>query len=113
MFIFLILILVQCVFAGVVIFVLKKLLDKELMMAALEKFESCKASSDIKEITVHTASKVNDDLQRKLESIRKRKFVQAKLDFKENTGLKGGVVIALGDILLDFSLSSRLHHFWS
>ena len=113
MYIFLILFLVQCVFAVVVILVLKKFLDKELMMAALEKFESCKASSDIQEIIVHSASQVNDEFKRQLESIRKRKFVQAKLNFQENAVLKGGVVITLGDVLLDFSLSSRLKNFWS
>ena len=56
---------------------------------------------------------LNDEFKSYLESIRKRKFVQANLDFKENADLKGGVVIALGDLLLDFSLSSRLQHFWS
>jgi F0F1-type ATP synthase delta subunit len=113
MFIFLIIFLGQCVFAAAVIFVLKRLLDKELMTAALEKFESCKASSDIKEITVLSASKVNHEFQHRFESIRKRKFLEAKLNFRENPELKGGVVIALGDLFLDFSFQSRLEHFWS
>lgn len=106
-------ILGQCVFAGVVIFVLKKLLDKELMRAALEKFESCKTSSDIKEIAVRSASNVNDEFKSHLESIRQRKFTEAHLNFQEDPTLKGGVVIAVGDLLLDFSLSSRLQNFWS
>src|ERR1700733_8195173 len=108
MFILLMIFFGQCVIAVIVIFVLKRLLDKELMRAALEKFESCKISSDIKEITILSASKVDDKLQSQFESIRKRKFAQTKLNFQENAGLKGGVVIALGDLLLDFSLSSRL-----
>ena len=95
------------------IFVLKKLLDKELMNSALEKFESCKASSDIKEIIVRSSSTINDEFKSRLESIRKRKFIQAKLDFQFDASLKGGLVIVLGDLLLDFSLSSRLQNFWS
>lgn len=111
--ILLILFFVQCVFALVVIFVLKRLLDKELMRAALEKFESCKTSPEIKEIAVRSASMINDEFKVYLESIRKRKFTQAKLSFQEDAALKGGVVIAVGDQLLDFSLSSRLQHIWS
>jgi len=113
MFILLVIFFVQGVFAVVVVLVLKRLLDKELMKAALEKFESCKASTDIKEITVLSASILSVEFQRQLESVRKRKFVQAKLNFKKDAGLKGGLAIALGDVLLDFSLGSRLQHFWS
>jgi F0F1-type ATP synthase delta subunit len=103
----------QCVIAVVVIFVLKKLLDKELMMAALERFESCKTSPEIKEIAVHSASTISDEFKSHFESIKQRKFAQANLNFQENADLKGGVVIAVGDLLLDFSLSSRLQNFWS
>jgi F0F1-type ATP synthase delta subunit len=109
----LILFLVQCAFAVVVILVLKRLLDKELMNAALEKFESCKSSSEVIEITVLSASRMNEEFKSRLESVRKRKFVQARLNFKEDPGLKGGLAIALGDVLLDFSLQSRLQNFWS
>jgi len=109
----LILFLGQCVFAVVVIFVLKKILDKELAGAALEKFESCKTSPDIKEIVVRSASSLGDEFKNRLESVRKRKFVQANLNFQQDSALKGGVVIIVGDLLLDFSLSNRLRHFWS
>ena len=103
----------QCVFAVVVIFVLKKLLDKELTGAALEKFESCKQSPDIKEIIVRSASSLDDEFKRRLESVRQRKFSQANLNFQQDAALKGGVVIVVGDLFLDFSLSNRLQNFWS
>jgi len=109
----LMMILGQCVFAFIVIFILKKLLDKELMSAALEQFESCKISPDVKEIAVYSATSVSDEFKSYLESVRRRKMPQANLNFKENAELKGGIVIAVGDLLLDFSLSSRLQHFWS
>jgi F0F1-type ATP synthase delta subunit len=103
----------QCVFATIVVFVLKGFLDKELVRAALENFESCKTSSDIKEIAVRSASSISDEFKGQFESIRRRKFAQAHLDFQEDSALKGGIVIAVGDLLLDFSLTSRLKNFWS
>jgi F0F1-type ATP synthase delta subunit len=103
----------QCVFALIVIFVLRKLLDRELMMVALESFESCKVSLDIKEIAVCSASSISEEFKNRLESIKKRKMPQANLNFQEDNALKGGVVIRMGDLLLDFSLSHRLQQFWS
>ncbi|MBF0571346.1 MAG: F0F1 ATP synthase subunit delta [Candidatus Omnitrophica bacterium] len=103
----------QCVFAVIVIFVLKKLLDKELMSVALEKFESCKISSDIKEINVYSASAISNEVKNHFESVRQRKMPQANLNFRENADLKGGLVIVAGDLLLDFSLFSRLQNFWA
>ena len=113
MFTLLLVFLGQCVFALVVIFILKKLLDKELMRAALESFDSCKTSSDIREITVRWATPISDEFKSHLEYIRKHKFAQANLNFQEDSTLKGGVIIVLGDCHLDFSLSNRLQNFWS
>ncbi len=103
----------QCVFAVVVIFVLKGFLEKELMMAALEKFESCKFSPDIREVAVRTASSIGDEFKGHIEAIKQRKMPQANLNFQKDTALKGGVIIAVGDLLLDFSFRSRLQHLWS
>jgi len=109
----LILLLVQCLLAIGVVFVLKKILDRELIEVALENLEACKTSPDVKEIIVRLPSAVSDEIKSHLESIRKRKFIQANLNIQEDRALKGGMVIAVGDVLLDFSLSSRLQHFWS
>jgi F0F1-type ATP synthase delta subunit len=105
-------IFVQLIFAAVVFFILKKLLDRELLGAALEKFESCESSPAIKEITVYSASRISDESRGRFESIRQRKFSGANLNFMENAGLKGGLVISMENVLLDFSLYSRLHNFW-
>jgi len=110
---FLFLFLGQCVFAVIAVFVLKNFLDKELMNAALEEFESVKNSAEIKEIHVKFASTMpRDEFKNHIESLRRRKFSQAVLSFQEDGTIKGGVVITLGDLLLDFSLSSRLKNFW-
>ena len=109
----LLILLGQIVFAVLVVLVLKKLLDRELMNAALEKLESCKIPTEINEIAVYSASGVSDEFKRHLEAVRRQKFAQAQFNFRENAELKGGVVIAAGELLLDFSLSSRLENFWS
>ena len=108
-----ILFLGQCVFAVVAVLVLKKLLDKELMTSALEKFESCKISAEIKAIAVRSAAGVGREFIEHLEYLKRRKCPQAILNFEKDAALKGGVVIVAGEHLLDFSLSSRLQHMWS
>ena len=109
----LILFFVQCVLAlGVVLF-LKKALNRELVEAALENLEGCPASNDVQEIIVRFYSGAGERIKSHLESIRRRKFVRAHLDIKEDRGLKGGMVIAVGETLLDFSLASRWRQLWS
>ena len=103
----------QCVFAAAVVVVLLRLLDKELMNAAFEKLESCKSSTEIKELSVYSATTLSDDIKGRFESVRRRKFEGAGLNYFQNPELKGGVVIAAGDLLLDFSVMSRLQQFWS
>ena len=103
----------QCVFVFVVIFVLKIILDKELINAALEKFESAPSSEDLKEILVYSAVNLSDEIKSRLEIVRRRKFVGANFNFLQNAELKGGIVISMNDTLLDFSLTTRLQQFWS
>ncbi len=109
----LIIFLIQVVFVLAVIFVLKRLLDRELMNSALEKFESCKSSDQIKEITVFSCSTVNKEFRYRFESVSKRRFPQAQLKYRIEAGLKGGVVLCVGEDLLDFSLRCRLQNFWT
>ncbi len=106
-------ILGQCVFAGAVVIILKKLLDKELMRAALEKLEYEKIPQDVNAITVRFSCRLHDEFKDHLESIRKRRFPQTNVIWQQDASLKGGVVIIAGEQLLDFSLDNRLKHFWS
>ena len=98
---------VQCIFTILVIFILKKCWDKELIQAALEKFETCEVSAQIKEIDVRSASKISEAFKSQIESIRQRKFAQANLNIQEDPSLKGGIVITVGNLSLDFSLSDN------
>jgi len=103
----------QIVFAIIVIVVLKKLLEKELYLAAVEKFETCKVTEGTKEITIRSASVINDEFKSYFEIIQKRRMPQVSLNFEIDGALKGGVVIVIGDQVFDFSLANRLEHFWS
>ncbi len=105
MFTILILLAIQCAFTAVVVFVLKKVWDRELIRAALDKLESCPDAPQIKEIRIRSASKISAALMEQIESICRKKFAAASLDIQEDPALKGGVVIILGSESLDFSLS--------
>ena len=98
---------VQFVLTFVVIVVLKKLWDKELIRAAIEKLEGCKAASGVAVVDVCCASAISGEFKSRLEAVCQRKFAQAQLNIHVDPSLKGGVVITLGDQSFDFSLSSR------
>ena len=98
----------QCLFALGVVFVLKKLLDRELMGAALEQLETCKIPPDTRQIVVRLCSPASNEFKNHLESIRQRKFARANVDFRREAGLKGGVIIEAEGCSLDFSLAGRL-----
>ena len=100
-----ILITVQFVFTFIVIFVLKKLWDKELIRAAIEKFSACPSSTDVKKIMVCSASGLSEEFKSHIEAICQRKFAQASVSITQDATLKGGVVITVGDQSFDYSLS--------
>ncbi len=104
-----VLVLVQLLIAGVVIFVLKRLLDRELMLTALEKLDSLEP---VKEITVKYAGHLSDAIRSKIQSILRRKTEGIKVIFIESSELKGGLVIEAEGVVFDFSLAGRLKNFW-
>ena len=108
-----ILLFVQCVIAGIVIFVLKGFLDRELKKAAIEKLVSLKAAQDINQITVYYAHVMPSMIQEEIKNIAHQKFSKGNIVFEQLQALKGGLMIKIADEVLDFSLSSRLEHLWS
>jgi F0F1-type ATP synthase delta subunit len=110
---FIILFCLQLIIAGIVIFVLKQLLDKELEQAALEKAMALKNNPEIKSIHVYSAKDLSVQLKEQLTSIVKNKFSNGKIIFEHLSSLKGGLIIKVEEQVLDFSLSSRLEHLWS
>ena len=108
-----ILILVQTVIAGAVIFVLKRLLDRELIEAALEKAQAVALTPLPEAIVVTSAGTLNVQASQRFQSIFKRKAPDVNIVFEQDPALQGGVVIAWGREHLDFSIASRLKNFWS
>ena len=112
MILFLIIIL-QLVIAGIVIFVLKNLLDKELKEAAIEKFTALKVADTIDSIKIYHTGQLSLGVKEQLIAEAKRKFENKDIVFEQNQILKGGMVIVAGEQVLDFSLANRLENFWS
>ena len=110
---FLIIIVLQFVIALVVLYVLKRLLDRELQKAAIEKFMSLKKSDAVSSISVYYAGSLSLNIQQDLTALAKQKFGQAKVVFEQAQALKGGLVIQVAEEILDFSLTTRLENFWS
>ena len=107
---------VQLAIAVIVFFVLKKLLDRELIALALERFERFKSEENahnINEILVITHRPLNALLKKRLARLVEQKFKQTPLVFKEQGKIKGGMVIQMGEHVVDFSLLSRLKGVWT
>jgi F0F1-type ATP synthase delta subunit len=105
--------ILQLIVAVAVIFVLKKLLDKELKQAALEHaivFRPSEAALKVERITIVSAVKLALDYRAKLLAILKEKCPQASIDFLENAALRGGLVVEIGEEVWDHSLETRLKH---
>jgi F0F1-type ATP synthase delta subunit len=107
------LVVLQLVIAGIVIFVLKRLLDRELEQAAIEKAMSLKNNEQVKLVNIYSAKVLSEQVKAQITSVVKNKFVNGKIIFEQLSNLKGGLIIKVEEEVLDFSLSSRLEHFWS
>ena len=108
---FLCVFIVQLLIAAAVIFILKRLLDKELAEAALEKFQGL----EIKGISAIIVRLGRPDLQirSRFEELARRRFPGARLTVETDITLKGGVLIIIGEQVLDYSVADRLRNFWS
>ena len=110
---FIILIVVQVTISVVVIFVLKRLLDRELEKSAIEKLMSLKADADVKVVNVYHAQPLAMNVESQFRALIKNRFTGSEVVFEHLANLKGGLIIKIKDDVLDFSLSSRLENFWS
>ena len=108
---FLCVFIVQLLIAAAVIFILKRLLDKELAEAALEKFQGLEAR-DIAAISIRLGRQ-DLHLRSRFEELARRRFPGARLTIEDDAALKGGVLIIIGEQVLDYSVADRLRNFWS
>ena len=112
MVVFFFIFVVQALVAGAVIFILKRLLDKELIEAALEKFQGLNAAENTGDIAVRLG-RLDLQVRARFEELARRRFSGAKFAIEEDASLKGGVIIMIGDQMLDFSVRNRLKGFWA
>jgi F0F1-type ATP synthase delta subunit len=107
------LVVLQLAIAGIVIFFLKRVLNRELEKVAVEKLVSIKPSESVDLVTVYYAYSLPSVIEQEIRTLIKNKFTEAKIIFEQLRPLKGGLMIKIKDEILDFSLSSRLENFWS
>lgn len=104
----LIFIVVQIIVAGIVIAVLNNKLKKELIEAALENLQANLPSATHAQVRVISAAELDAPIKARIENMMKRKAPNASVLFETDLVLKSGLVIHVGDMVLDFSLSERL-----
>lgn len=108
-----VLIVVQVIIAAVVIFVLKRLLDKELVQAALEKLQGADIPTGDPQVDVRFCPPLSPEVKARVQSVVRHKSPAAKVVFSEDPSLKGGLVITVAGVVMDFSMTGRLKNFWS
>jgi F0F1-type ATP synthase delta subunit len=107
------LVVLQSLVACVVAVVLMRMLDKELIWAALEKFESFKGAQALDKVIVRSSANLSAEVVSRFNALHQRRFADGAIVFEQDKALKGGVVIIAGNEIFDFSVSNRLRHFWS
>ncbi len=107
-------ILLQLIAASVVVFVLKLILEHELLVYALEHIEGYKFADgeDVKEVTVIVAHPLADKMLSRVTAVFKTKFPDAQVSIIVSRDIGGGLVTELSGKVLDYSLAGRLKHLW-
>jgi F0F1-type ATP synthase delta subunit len=103
--------ILQIIVALIVIFVLKKLLDRELIEAALEQLEVLRPKDDappFKSAEVISHADLNSETQGRVKNILSRRFKGLAVNFSTDSGLKGGVKVVIGAAVVDCTLDDRL-----
>jgi len=110
--IFLKVFLFQVIVGAIVIFVLSKILHRQLEELAIKKLEYLKLDSDESKsevLTLIAPGKISQANQNKLAHVCLRKFGHpVKFIFKVDKALKSGLVIQLKKTVIDYSLIGRL-----
>jgi F0F1-type ATP synthase delta subunit len=104
--------LLQLIAASVVVFVLKLILEHELLVYALEHLEGYKpkAGGEAKEVTVLVGRALSDKMMSRLNKVTKAKFPHVEASIIVSKEIGGGLVAQVDGDILDFSLTGRLKH---
>ena len=106
----LVIVLIQLVAATVILTVLWGLLKRELVQAALAFLEQSAVRTEIVEVAVVTAGGFSFETESRLRALLAAKFPSATVNLVVNNDIRGGLVIQAGDLLLDYSLLTRIKH---
>lgn len=98
----------QIIVAVSVVMFLNHKLKAELVEAALENLQSNISSQTKGEIVVVSAQEIAPIVRGRIESIVKRKTDGAVLRFETDETIKSGLVIRIGENVLDFSFVNRM-----
>ena len=95
-----------------VLFILKRFLERELLVSAIEALRGW--SSDRDQVAAHidilAAAQLPDGVESILRALIKEKCPEAEVDVVLNPAIWGGIVIRIEERVLDFSLLNRLKH---
>ena len=96
--------------AALVLFLLKRSLDRELFLCALEKLAhvSVDEAAGVDEVVVVAARKLSGDEGSRLRTVIKERWPQAEVIVGEDRALGGGIVIRAAGHVLDLSLGTRI-----
>ncbi len=103
-------ILLQVVMAALVLFLMKKLLERELLGVALEQIAGAPLEHGVivNEVVVVAAGRFSGDDEFRLRGVIRDRFPQARVLIGRDASLGGGLIIRMGDHVLDHSLWTRL-----
>jgi F0F1-type ATP synthase delta subunit len=107
-------VLLQLISAGVVVYVLKLILDHELLLNALEHLEGFESAAGerAKEVTVLVGRVLSDKMTSRVRAVIDAKFPHANTSIVVSRDIGGGLVAQVDGKILDFSLAGRLEHLW-
>jgi F0F1-type ATP synthase delta subunit len=107
--------LLQVLTALGVVFFLSRRLSGELINIALEQFETLRIQQDlsqINEISVFSVRILDDIIVSRVKAIASKRFNGISMRFLTEPGIKGGMIIMVGDQVIDCSARSRLGFLW-
>ncbi len=104
--------IMQIILGSIVIFVLKKILDHQLNELAVKTFKNAKLEPDdlkLGSILVSSPFRISKKIQDRIVEIAKKKFGRPmSIVIKKDRSLKGGMIIYLNSLIVDYSLVGRL-----
>lgn len=109
-------IILQALVAVAAVYVLKRLLEKDLVSVALEQVGLLGPSDEARRVgrvVVLFAGNVPVAKRAVLAQLLKAKCPQAEVDFLEDPALMGGIVIEIAGKVMDYSLANRLKYLFS